>query len=259
MGRRTRVPAALHSELSEYSSLIRALRTNNALDLTAQLTSSLPASVAETAHYEDDHDHDDQEILARTDETEVVNPVEDDTKDSEYAEEDPARVEEATAHQRERKVQRNALKAKLPKDTWTRWPLLAGDVHAPEWTFEDEVRLLAERSMRKHTPTASDPDVAQEAPSEDPADGNTPSAYVGAARKPDLGDTVDDDDLTDSLLTEYALDGLAASTSRYLSQLLALLATYVPAGEKSMQNRVHPINWESVLDIAAVNGLVQPE
>ncbi|THU77261.1 hypothetical protein K435DRAFT_702800, partial [Dendrothele bispora CBS 962.96] len=42
--KRKRVPAALHSELTEYSSLIRALRTSNTLDVTSQLTPSASLS-----------------------------------------------------------------------------------------------------------------------------------------------------------------------------------------------------------------------
>ena len=70
-------------------------------------------------------------------------------------------------------------------------------------------------------------------------------------------------DLTDEdegdLLTPHALRALKASSSIYLSQILALLAAHVPYAEKSMQNRIRPINWETVLEIVAANGLVTPE
>ena len=51
MGKRTKVPAALHSELSEYASLLRALRTSNTLDLASQLTST--PNTAPTSHLGD--------------------------------------------------------------------------------------------------------------------------------------------------------------------------------------------------------------
>ena len=33
------------------------------------------------------------------------------------------------------------------RDTWTRWPLLAGDVHVPEWGLLDEVKHVAEHVL----------------------------------------------------------------------------------------------------------------
>ena len=52
MGKRPKVPAALHSELSEYSSLLRALRTSDTLDLATQLT--VPAPTLVSSHDADD-------------------------------------------------------------------------------------------------------------------------------------------------------------------------------------------------------------
>ncbi|EKM57226.1 uncharacterized protein PHACADRAFT_59839, partial [Phanerochaete carnosa HHB-10118-sp] len=109
MGKRLRVPAALHSELTEYSSLLRALRTSNTLDLASQLT--VPAS-GPTSLHEDDAASE----TSLGDESESERPLTE-TK-------------------------------KAPKDTWTRWPLLAGDVYVTEWSLEDEVRSIATQALQ---------------------------------------------------------------------------------------------------------------
>ena len=66
-GKRARVPAALHNELTEYSSLLRALRTSNTLDLASQLTTF--ASVASASQH-DQEDEPDVEPVADDGESE---------------------------------------------------------------------------------------------------------------------------------------------------------------------------------------------
>ena len=58
--RRQVVPASLHSELTEYSSLIRALHTNSTLDVTSHLLPSGWKGKERAADYEDDEDEDDK-------------------------------------------------------------------------------------------------------------------------------------------------------------------------------------------------------
>ena len=43
------------------------------------------------------------------------------------------------------------------------------------------------------------------------------------------------------------------------ARILALMAAHVPNAEKSMQNRLRPINWESVIDVVSAHGIVRPE
>ena len=92
------------------------------------------------------------------------------------------------------KRKRNAL-----RDTWTRWPLLAGDVHVPEWSLEDEVKMLAIQCLRSQGISPIDVESA------------------------DLEDSEGD------LLTSHVLSALTESAGRYLSTLLALLAAYRPS------------------------------
>lgn len=155
-------------------------------------------------------------------------------------------------------------KAKLSKrksknDTWTRWPLLAGDVHVPEWSLEDEVKLLALQALRGGLSSAMQSDHVDQI--------EQTEAEPSDSAESDDGSDVQEDDSEDNekpadaehLLTPQYLSALTSSTGSHLACILALLAAYVPPGEKSMQNRVHPIGWQSVLDIVAVNGLVDQE
>ena len=253
MGKRTKVPAALHSELSEYASLLRALRTSNTLDLASQLTST--PNTAPTSHLGD------ESLL--DDDGESERPVTETVTDSQDHGQELAADEDPAVRKLKRKAKRvSKAKAKAPRDNWTRWPLLAGDVHVPEWSLEDEVSLLATQSLKAQlgdsTPSSSGAseqpgqEPLEEAPTTASSSSHTPSSLHAISDVP----VSDDEDALDSLLPPRVLGALTASSGRFLSQILAVLTTYVPPGGKSMQNRMRPINWESVLDIAAVNGLV---
>ena len=138
--KRVFVPAALHAELTEYTNLVRVLRTTRTLDLTAHLL-----------HH----------AAQRTD-----------------------------------------------TDTWTPWPLI--DCPVPEWSLHDEIQHLAES-------------VAHE-----DADSDSLSAH------------------------------LVLHTGAVLVHILNLLADQRPSAPGSMQNRLWAMNWEDVLSLLAVNGVVDP-
>lgn len=260
MGKRPKVPAALHSELSEYSSLLRALRTSNTLDLAAQLTPHVSAPPSASASvYEDDFE--DDSIL--DDEGESERPLTETVTDPLDGTESSMQDEDAGMRKLKRKAKRKVAKAKAPKDTWTRWPLLAGDVHVPEWSLQDEIKLLATQAMKAEVTDelANQPDEsvipAGQASPDDALPGASSTAISGFVP---VDATSDEDDAgeedPDLLLPPPVLNALTASSGRFLCQVLALLAAYIPSREKSMQNRLHPTNWESVLDVVAVNGLV---
>ena len=170
------VPAALHSELSEYSSLLRALRTNDILDLSSQLL--------RTTSYEDATG-------------EAANNV--GTSGSQ------------------------TFTKRKEKDNWTRWPLLTDNINVPEFGFQDEVKALAIQALK-----------TQE----------------------DSPDSQNMEDLDEEIvLPHQLLDTITLATSSYLSRTLAALAAHTPPVEKSMQNRLKPFGWKSVLEIVAVSGL----
>lgn len=215
MGKRKkgkRIPAALHSEISEYASLLRVLRVTDALDITTQLTrlDSGPSRNATLANEEEMGRHE-----SPTSSHVVHGGV--------------ALVEE--------KGHSPALgTSQTSRNTWTRWPLLAEDVHIPEWKFEDEVQSLAKQAL------LSDLSTSSELPASTSSDLNVPS-----------------EDQVEALLPPSSLRVLADVSSSHLEKILSALASYTPVVDKSTHHRRHPLGWESVLNIVSASGLVDGE
>ena len=121
MGKRRKrkaIPAALHSEISEYASLLRVLRATDTLDITTQLTRL--DSPNETSH---------EEPRQRESSTpsHVDTPLDEETGRSSPGD--------------------DSVHPGRSWKNWTRWPLVPEDVHLPEWGFEDEVYSLAKQVL----------------------------------------------------------------------------------------------------------------
>ncbi|KAJ6591027.1 hypothetical protein DFH09DRAFT_1138358 [Mycena vulgaris] len=140
MGKRKRVPPALHAELSEYSSLLRALRTNDTLDVTKHIVLPPHRKPSKSKGGE-----------ASSSALDDLEPAPDAQPDDKPVEDVPP--EEVGPQPRKRK-----------RDTWTRWPLLVKDVHVPEWGLEDEVEALMRVCLREHPRPA----VLESADAEEP-------------------------------------------------------------------------------------------
>ncbi|KAJ7291247.1 hypothetical protein C8J57DRAFT_1211736 [Mycena rebaudengoi] len=123
MGKRKRVPQALHSELSEYASLLRALRTNDTLDVAKHITLPPPPK---------------EKRKPRKTKTPAVDAGGSVPSAQPASPASPA-------------PQRSPRKHAKKRDTWTRWPLLVEDVHVPEWGFDDEIEALT-RSILHNNP-----------------------------------------------------------------------------------------------------------
>ncbi|KLO12483.1 hypothetical protein SCHPADRAFT_941146 [Schizopora paradoxa] len=235
MKKSTRVPAALHSEFTEYSSLLRALRTTQTLDLAGHLTRhQSEASLV----YEDDEDEDigpinrndpgndteGEEERTQTETHHATSPPPtsdfDVTAFSSQPPSPPRKPNKRTAVQTKGG---SKAKRKLPStkdsDLWTRWPLLSGDVHVPEWVLDDEVRLIASRILKAERNVEDQTDE----------DAQLPSSFVNS---------------------------LAADTAHHLARILAACALTAPTvPSKSLAGRLHPIGWEDVLASVSSCGL----
>ncbi|KAJ7216653.1 hypothetical protein GGX14DRAFT_696376 [Mycena pura] len=188
-----RVPHALHSELSEYASLLRALRANDTLDVAKHITRAPPPPTKRHKPQPSSGD--------------IVVPVPPATDVGEGS-------STLVGTEPPKPKSTDPPKPKPTRDTWTRWPLLAADVHVPEWGLDDEIAALVRQCLQT---TAADEDV----------DDAEPPSY---------------------------LPHLTHSASAFLSSVLALLAHHTPARPQSMQNRLNPINWKTVLDVVASCG-----
>jgi len=240
MSKRKRVPAALHSELTEYSSLLRALRTNDTLDVVSHLTK--PRHIVPT--YDEDLLDSDEDLESVSEPPVLSEPdVIHATDPSTSTNTDTARSK-PRAEKRKRKTSTNAAINRTHKrDTWTRWPLLSEDVHVPEWGLEDEIGLLASHAIKCHPPpSTSNPQLGiHPCPDSHPPE-------------PDI--EVESDGYSDSDPPSY-LPALTLQVSNHLSQILALLVAHTFPREKSLQNRIEPIGWETVLDVlGSESGLV---
>jgi hypothetical protein len=220
MPKQKKVPAALHSEISEYASLLRVLRATDMLDITTQLTRldspSLPRLASSVN--EEETGQRDASTLSHVDRMGVSSSsVEDQGRPS-------------------------ALDASIPpqmsRNTWTRWPLLAEDLHIPEWGFEDEIYSLAKQALL----------FDFSASNQLPADTSSESRRVDPNGLRE--------DQIEALLPPSSLRTLADASSSYLEHILSAVATYGPVVDKSTQHRRHPVSWESVLKIVSATGLV---
>lgn len=246
MAKRTIVPAALHAELTEYSSLLRALRTSKTLDLTTQLTEPPPPHAARPFVEDDDVsviDDDDDDTAT----TGPPPPTQSTSRD--LTSEVGSSLHSGGSSQSHSKLSGKAKE----RDTWTRWPLLAGDVHVPEWGLAEEVKHIAERVL-----AAPEGQVLPLlcAKSEGEVEENI-THETGAASTSSCSTSSDDEEDMDTLLSHTSLQALAADSATFLARLFASLAAHVPAAAVgSMQNRVRPICWETVIDVALANDII---
>ena len=119
--KRKAIPAALHSEISEYASLLRVLRATDTLDITTHLTRLDPPHETVQATHEEPGQRESPTP------SHVETPVDEETSRS--------------------SPEGDSIHPGRSWQNWTRWPLVPEDVHLPEWGFEDEVYSLAKQVL----------------------------------------------------------------------------------------------------------------
>ncbi|KAG5645166.1 hypothetical protein DXG03_006790 [Asterophora parasitica] len=245
MSKRQLVPVALHSELTEYSSLLRALRASNTLDVTAHIANS--DLDKELDSNDDDDDLDDEEVedavnlnarghgeqdydtdtIASMDFPLSTNYDSHNLSPSQTPGPSSTGLSRSGSQKRKREPSLSPPQARK-RDTWTRWPLLIDDVHVPEWSLEDEIGDLATNTL-KIRPRPPFPELGFERSNEAAAD--------------DLFNVGDEDaDLS-------FLPHLTNAASNHLSTILALLVAHTPNRSVGLQNRIEPMGWRTVLDV----------
>jgi len=221
--KRKTVPAALHSEISEYASLLRVLRATDTLDITTQLTRlDSPSSPWHAISVnEEETGQREASTLSHVDRTGTPNPS-------------------VEGHGRPSALD-TSIPPRMLRNTWTRWPLLTEDLHIPEWGFEDEVHSLAKKALLYDFSTS-----------------NRLSADTASASR-GVDSNVLSEDQIEALLPPSSLRTLADVSSSHLEHILSALASYSPPVDRGTQRRRHPISWESVLSIVSAAGLVDGE
>jgi len=211
------IPTALHSELTEYSSLLRALRTNSILDVSHHLTQH-----------------------GRADDSSASDDSDQESHESSSASEEPA-----TGAKRKRRDETPPFKK---RDKWTRWPLLLNDLHKPPWSFQDEIAIIASQALKLFPPPAFSKEPSLSEDDSSAHSDEVPSQDDGDDQHEDLDMDVDDPD------HQSYLGFIAMSASTFLSNVLMLLSSNTPPRPPSMQNRIEPLDWRSVLEIVSVYG-----
>ena len=204
------IPTTLHSELTEYSTLLRALRTNSILDVSHHLTQHGKAD----GYSSDDSDQESDESSSASDEP-------------------------ATGEKRKRRDE-----PARKRDKWTRWPLLLNDLHKPTWSFQDEIAIIASQALKLVQPP---PFSQEESRSED--DSSCESDEMSSTQDDQRNELdLDGDDPDHQSYFNY----IAMSASAFLSDILMLLSSNIPPRPPSMQNRIEPVDWRSILEIVSV-------
>ncbi|KAL1680667.1 hypothetical protein EV122DRAFT_288694 [Schizophyllum commune] len=274
--RRQVVPASLHSELTEYSSLIRALHANSTLDVTSHLLPSAWKGKELATDYEDDEDDPQDEYVApRTRSASRLSFERPSSASLAFPSSPPSRSRSRSS----------AAKRRAPRESWTRWPLPQGDIYVPEWTWEDEVAAIASQLLTQSRPPAAPSPVSplasvlpktqpdptrqssqatvsttiEETSSED-SDEDDNSAPTLPQSQPQPPAT-QEDDAEDSDTAEDEeplppayLSALSQDSATFMSQVLALLAAHTPLRPGSLQNRIGTLTWRNVIDILSVSG-----
>lgn len=248
MSKRSRVPAALHSELEEYASLVRALRTSKTLDLASHLTQY---QTQQSASEHDSAQQSASEVDAEEDLNDLPRTSSAPPTSDVYDEDGEEEIDYEIGIANNKGKRRASLKASgenkrrltsfNERDTWTRWPLLSGDVHIPTWGLDDEVAALSTNILRMQRQQET-----QHLSTSLPAS-STSLATQNSGAASELGSIEDDLEADDEKLN---LSHLATSTAFTLSRLLSTLSQYVPRVEKSLRNRLAPLDWSAVLRAA---------
>ncbi|THH31835.1 hypothetical protein EUX98_g2341 [Antrodiella citrinella] len=251
MGKRKRVAKGIHSELSEYSSLLRALRTTATLDLTSQLIHLDPRSKQRSAAqggegYEDDEDEDaDEEVVndnargGANSRNEYVASETSEGVTAGDAEEPVASSSHSTSRPSQKRKSRAPATA---RDTWTKWPLVPSEVYTPEWPLDEEIRIIARDALQ-----------------------HIRASEAEASRNPDVESEDEDaeeqeEEYTfDEILTPVNVRALTRAATNRLYEMLAVSAAMLPKGEDSMQNRHGYINCELILSAMDAFGVFKPE
>ncbi|PVF95150.1 hypothetical protein CPB86DRAFT_764544 [Serendipita vermifera] len=201
----------LRHEVSEYTSLIRTLHTSSTRDIVPHLVGVFPPPLPPTRNQSSDE----------------FKPIDSSSESSDHAAKKAQRsnkrkgVHSETIGDRDSSTEPSARGG-----IWDRWPLLQQSVHVPEWTLQDEVKAIAERTIK---------DWIHE--------------NHGSASATDAS-------ISESLLSQSTLYGLSLEASTFLSHIFGLLAAHRPAHDASLQNRLKATDWKTTLSILTASEII---
>lgn len=239
----------LRQELSEYTSLIRALHTASTQDLLPHLIGAFPRPPSSRAT--------------------SVHPSR--SSGSSSTSGGGGHHGSGTTESTSSEVPDDA------RDIWTRWPLLRKDVYVPEWSLHDEVRSIAEKSAREwlqvyaseeepNASLSSSPHKMeideQDKPSDHSEDDfNAIMDHQIMVSSPRRSTSTNEDANRvsplpeEDVLTKGVLSGLTLESSMLLSQIFAALAAHRPPVDSGLQNRLRAMDWKSAFSVIGSAGI----
>lgn len=243
-----RVPAALHHELTEYASLLRALRVRDAMDITKHITKPSPFAMGAVSDNDEelnsDDDLDDDKEPSHRKSTSHSSGSKSETSLEGTGATPPKNMSAKAKGKRKAEDSPTAGKRKQRRrNHWTRWPVPLEDVLLPEWTLEDEVAVIASQVMKRRPP----PVLPVSPAGSDNMDGEEGDDQF--IRVMDM--EVEDDDPDNPFYVPY----ITSIVAEYLSTILGLLASLTPARPASMQNRIEPLGWRTIIDVVVTCGI----
>lgn len=246
MSKRKRVDVSTHSELTQYASLLRSLRTADTADLSSHL---LPSNLSKRFTGSDDSDGDE------TNKDGSVAHLSEDAP--------PSTLPTTPLGSQFDLTSPLTSPSSIARTRWTRWPLLAGEVATPEFSFEQEVGRVATQAVQLTFPGATLEKKEDEvriatqktkaSPSSDPVtlDRRGPSASHIDSFYPATPIPLELDENMSSHLGRALCDG----TSKHLFDILGSAAALQPDVRMSMQERLKPVDWQDLLNVVEEFGL----
>jgi len=240
-----RVPAPLHRELTEYAALLRALRVRDAMDLTKHLTKASPFALGDTNNDDEQLNSNDDEAVSHWNASNPPTSLTSGSKSGVSFEGTDAALKTNMSAKAKGKRKAGSSTPAKPKqkqrrrDHWTRWPLLLEDVLIPEWTLEDEVAVIASQVLKSRPPPVFP------VPAASPDDMEEDEEFVRVMGMEEMEE--DDPDIP------FYVPYLTSVMAEFLATILGLLASFTPARPASMQNRIEPLGWRTVIDMVVVS------
>ncbi|CAG8754724.1 10946_t:CDS:1, partial [Acaulospora colombiana] len=166
----------------------------------------------------------------------------------------------------------SSIEPSARRGIWDRWPLLQQSVHVPEWTLQDEVKAIAEKTMKDWAHNHQDSASAKDAAVKDTdGHGKGDKPHPHKQREPPVSPGATSEatqeeywDVTatsvdEGLLSQSALHGLSLEAATFLSHIFGLLAAHRPAHDASLQNRLNATDWKTALSILASSEIISNE
>jgi len=225
MPRRQVVPVSLREEFTEYSSLLRALKTSHTLDLPVNLTEPY----AKNKIGENDSDNGGDE------------------KPSTFAAASTGDNSKAgTSSGFGQTYLDTELKNWRNRDQWTRWPIPKKDVPFPDWSLQDEIESIIKYVLFSHQESDT-PSFDEGSNGYDDNENSNDEPSVNAEQEQSLAD-FDCEDQEDVYVHGLA-ETITPIIQNKLESLFGLISAHTIARSDSMQNRIEPFDWRDLVNI----------